>query len=66
MKTKTEVKELRELSKDALLERIRSVEEEMMNMRFRNASGQLENPAHLGVLRKNIARMKTLLNEKRV
>jgi large subunit ribosomal protein L29 len=65
MKTRDELKELRGLGEAELSERVSSVEEELMKLRFRHASGQLEKTSQLETLRRRVARMKTVLNEKK-
>ena len=44
----------------------RDLKVEMMNLRVQKASGQLENPARIKIVRKTIARIETLLSEKRI
>ena len=63
MKIKEKLTEYRSMSADALQEKISSLQEELMNLRFRHASGQLEQTAQLRNLRKDIARMKTTLKQ---
>jgi large subunit ribosomal protein L29 len=63
MKRKDELKELRGASKEALQEKISSAQEELMKLRFKHASGQLESSARSGVLRRSIARAKTILRQ---
>ncbi len=57
-------KELKELTIDELNAKIKELSEELFNLRFRHAIGQLENPASLKNVRKDIARAKTILKEK--
>lgn len=57
-------KEIRSLSTDELLAKEKQYKEELFNLRFQQATGQLENTARLSQVRKNIARIKTILNEK--
>ncbi len=56
-------KELRDLSQDELEIRLGEAKEELFNLRFQNATGQLDNYKRLGQLRKEVARMKTILRE---
>jgi len=63
MKTKDQRKELRGMSKDALREKEATLKEELMKLRFRHSSGQLEQSAQLGNVRKQIARVRTMLRE---
>lgn len=55
--------ELRELPVDELERRLAETKEELFNLRFQNATGQLDNYKRLGELRKDIARLKTILRE---
>ncbi|MBQ0099838.1 MAG: 50S ribosomal protein L29 [Firmicutes bacterium] len=57
-------KELRELTVDELNTKVKELSEELFNLRFRHAIGQLENPASLGACKKEIARIKTILRER--
>ncbi len=57
------VGEFRELPVDELERRLAETKEELFNLRFQNATGQLDNYKRLGELRKDIARLKTLLRE---
>ena len=56
-------KELRDLPLDELERMLVDTKEELFNLRFQNATGQLDNYKRLGELRKDIARLKTLLRE---
>jgi large subunit ribosomal protein L29 len=56
--------ELRDLPDDELLHRIESAKEELFNLRFQLATGQLDNPARLRVLKRDIARVATVLRER--
>lgn len=58
-------KELRGLSTEELLKKIDGWEEEIFNLRFQAKIGQLANPLQLRHVRRDIARAKTILNEKR-
>jgi len=57
--------ELRELSVDELATRRRELKEEALNLRVQKESGQLENPARLREVRREVARIETVLTEKR-
>ena len=63
MKTKDYVKELNGLTTDQLLDREKDLKEQLFNLRFQLATGQLENTANLKMVRKNIARVKTVLRQ---
>jgi large subunit ribosomal protein L29 len=56
--------ELRELTDDELLERVRESKEELFNLRFQMATGQLANNRRLRVVRQEIARVYTVLRER--
>ncbi|MDD4183865.1 MAG: 50S ribosomal protein L29 [Candidatus Izemoplasmatales bacterium] len=60
----THVKEIREMDNDAILKEIDNLKKEMFDLRFKHATGQLENTARLSAVRKTIARMKTILSER--
>lgn len=53
--------ELRDLPQDELERRLIETKEELFNLRFQNATGQLDNYKRLGQLKKDVARLKTLL-----
>ncbi|MBM4167935.1 MAG: 50S ribosomal protein L29 [Ignavibacteria bacterium] len=58
--------ELRELSDAELLKRIQEEEESLSNLRFQKVLSQLENPMKLRLIRKDIARMRTILRERQL
>ena len=55
--------EIREMGKDDIAARIRELEEEQFRLRFRSATEPLEDPLRLRVIRRDIARLKTVLRE---
>ncbi|MFY0930245.1 MULTISPECIES: 50S ribosomal protein L29 [Lactobacillus] len=57
-------KDIRALTTDQMLEKEKQYKGELFNLRFQQATGQLENTARLRQVRKNIARIKTILSEK--
>lgn len=57
-------KELRDLSVEELMKKSGEIKSELMNLRFQAARKVLENPMRLRVLRKDIARINTILAEK--
>ncbi|MEJ4911172.1 50S ribosomal protein L29 [Enterococcus faecium] len=57
------VKEIRELTTAEMLDQEKQLKEELFNLRFQLATGQLENTARIKEVRKSIARIKTLLRE---
>lgn len=61
---KTSAKDLRDLSKDELVAKAVELKKEMFNLRVQQAMGQIENPMRLRLLRKDIAKTKTVLKEK--
>ena len=63
MKTKDYVQELNGLTTEQLLNREKELKEQLFNLRCQLATGQLENTASLKTVRKNIARVKTVLRQ---
>lgn len=61
---KTSVKEIRDLSQEELTAKAVELKKELFNLRFQQAMGQIENPMRIRVLRKDIAKTKTILKEK--
>jgi large subunit ribosomal protein L29 len=60
------VNEMRELSLEELERKLLDLKQEMFNLRFQHASGQLENPRKLGQTRKTIARAKTIIRQTQI
>jgi large subunit ribosomal protein L29 len=58
--------ELRDLPADELLARIDAAKEELFNLRFQLATGQLDNPARMKVVRHEVARIATVLREREI
>ena len=58
------IKDLRELTNEELNAKLVSLKQELFNLRFSHATGQLANPASINVCKKDIARVKTLLRER--
>ena len=58
------VREIREKSNEELLKTIDEYKEELFDLRFKRATGQIENPMRIRELRKSIARIKTVLTER--
>jgi len=56
-------KDLRELSEDELREKLNESSQELFNLRFQKATGQLGNTAMIGKAKKELARIKTVLRE---
>ena len=64
MKATKFVKELREMSADELNAKLKELKEELFNLRFQHAINQLDNPQRIVEVKKNIARVMTILSEK--
>ena len=58
--------ELRDKTPDQLRDALASLKKEAFNLRFQQATGQLENTARMRVVRRDAARVKTILNQKAV
>ena len=63
MKSKDYVQELNGLTTEKLLDREKELKEQLFNLRFQLATGQLENTASLKQVRKDIAQVKTVLRQ---
>ena len=63
MKSNTFVKELKVKSVAELNEELVAAKKELFNLRFQNATNQLENTSRIKEVRKNIARIQTLITE---
>jgi len=57
--------DIRARSDDELTEEVETLGKEIFNLRFQRASGQLENTARVRQVRRDIARIKTILGERR-
>jgi large subunit ribosomal protein L29 len=55
--------QMREQTKDELLQRRSEIEQEMFNLRMQKASKELDNPLRIRVLRREVARINTILKE---
>ena len=64
MKTNTFVKELRGKSVEELNQELVAAKKELFNLRFQNATNQLENTSRIKAVRKNIARIQTVIAQK--
>ena len=58
------VNEIRNLTTDEIVKKIEETKEELFNLRFQQATGNLEKPSRIKELRKLIARLKTVLSER--
>ncbi|CAC5524928.1 50S ribosomal protein L29 [Staphylococcus aureus] len=59
-------KEIRDLTTSEIKEQIKSSKEELFNLRFQLATGQLEETARIRTVRKTIARLKTVAREREI
>ena len=57
------ISELRSKTKDELEQLLLTSKKEAFNLRFQKASGEIENPSRIKHIRKNIAKIKTIINE---
>ncbi len=64
MKTTKFVEELREMSAEQLADKLKELKEELFTLRFQHAINQLDNPQKIVEVKKNIARVMTILSEK--
>ena len=58
------VKEIRELTTEEIVAKIKESKEELFNLRFQQATGNLEKPSRIRDLRHQVARLKTVLRER--
>ena len=58
--------ELREVDDRELLTRLAEAKQELFNLRFQNVTGRLDNTSRLGDVRRDIARINTLLREREI
>jgi large subunit ribosomal protein L29 len=65
MKSKNRLSDLRVMTEDQLSDEALALKKEQFNLRFQRASGQLQNTARVRVVRRDIARAKTIAAEKR-
>ncbi|MBR1729041.1 MAG: 50S ribosomal protein L29 [Selenomonadaceae bacterium] len=56
--------EIREMNSEEQKEKLASLKEELFNLRFQHATGQLENPMKIKEIKKDIARIKTIQRER--
>jgi len=64
MSAGTSPQEIRGLTDEELVTRLREAKEELFNLRFQGATGQLENHGRLRAVRKDIARLYTVMRER--
>lgn len=60
------VKEIRELTTEEINKKLVEAKEELFNLRFQQATGNLEKPSRLKDLRHTVARLKTVLREREI
>ena len=56
--------DIRKMSSEELEKKLKELKSELFNLRFQNAINQLDNPHRIGEVKKDIARVMTVLNEK--
>lgn len=59
-------KEIINLSDEELLKKLQELKSELFNLRFRHASGQLENPLAINLVKKDIARVNTVIRSRQL
>jgi len=57
-------KEIRELSQEELIQKEKDLREELFNLKFQHAIGQLENTMRIRQVKRDLARVKTILRER--
>lgn len=57
------INEIRDLSGQEIVDKIQDLKEELFNLRFQNAMNQLDNPMRIAAVKKDIAKLKTVLKE---
>ena len=65
MKSKQRLSDLRTLSEDQLNDELLKLKKEQFNLRFQRATGQLENTSRVRVVRREVARIKTIAAQAR-
>jgi large subunit ribosomal protein L29 len=65
MKSSKRLSDIRVMTEDQLEDEALKLKKEQFNLRFQRASGQLQNTAHVRVVRRDIARVKTIAAQKR-
>ena len=66
MKHKDKMNEFNKLTTEEINKRITDAKEELLKLRMKQATGTLENPARIPELRKDVARLKTILNSRKI
>ena len=57
-------KEIKKLTKKQMLENLDKLKKDLFNFRFQKVNGQLTNPSKINIIKKNIARLKTIIDRK--
>jgi large subunit ribosomal protein L29 len=65
MKHKDKMNEMKKLTTEEITKKINDAKEELLRLRMKQATGTLENPARIHELRKDVARYKTILSERK-
>ena len=65
MKVNEARQEFRKLTNEELAAKIKEAKKELFDLRLKQSTGSLEKPSRIHELRKNVARMKTILNERK-
>ena len=60
------INEIRELTTEELNKKLEELKEELFNLRFANATGNLEKPSRVREIRKTIARIKMVIREREI
>ena len=63
---KLKVSEIKELGRAEIERKLEETKEELFNLRFQNATGQLDNYKRITELRRDVARIKTILRDKEI
>ena len=61
-----ELKKIREMSEAELNAELNKMKKDLFNLRFQHVTGQLENPVKMREVKRNIARVKTIIREKEI
>lgn len=64
MKTTAQLKDIRKMSVEEINKKIVDLKEELFNLKFQAALGNIEKPARMNEIKRTIARLKTVLTEK--
>jgi len=59
------IKEINKLNKDEMNSKLNSLKKDLFNFRFRKINGQLEDPAKVSTIKKDVAKLLTRLNNKK-